>query len=279
MIWEKCIKMDSIREGRTKEEVIEEIRALFNCDMDGSLSIVLVEGSDDVEFMEIVLEDNVVIIEAPSGGKHGLDDLMRMENLEIQRKDVIAVRDKDYIDVQILADRFFVYDGCCLETMILLNPKVAEGLSRMLIPGIFDRRDYVIKVMKQIAPYSILRKNNELENRRISFKNVGFGNLIIEGRLDIRGLFERVRQMDAYEVCKEEADSIMDDFKLWDITNGHDLCTYLAQISRQGTKTPSENDIRKMLFMIYRKEDFLTTQLYTKLLEYQRENNVRFVSE
>ena len=68
------------------------------------------------------------------------------------------------------------------------------------------------------------------------------------------------------------------DSELWNITNGHDLCAYLAQISVQGKKTPSENDVRKILFVIYRKEDFLMTTLYAKLLEYQRENNVRFVS-
>lgn len=277
MIWGKCIKMDSIRESRTKEDVAEEIRAWFNCDMDGSLSVVLVEGSDDVEFMEIVLEDNVKVIEAPYGGKHGLDDLMRMEDQELQRKEVIAVRDKDYMDIRTLEDRFFVYDGCCLETMILLNSNVAECFSRMLVPGSFDQRYYVIEVMKQLAPYSILRKKNELENRRISFKKVG-GDLITEGILDIESLFERVRQQENLAVCMEETNDITDS-ELWDITNGHDLCTYLAQIAKIGTKTPSENDVRKMLFMIYRKEDFLTTRLYAKLLEYQRENNVRFVSE
>lgn len=269
--------MDSIREALTKEDIVEEIRALFNHDMDGSLSIVLVEGSDDVEFMQIVLEDNVKIIEVPYGGKHGIDDLMMLEDPVVQRKEVIAVRDKDYMDLQALVDRFFVYDGCCLETMILANPKVAENFSRMLLPETFARENYVIEVMKQIAPYSILRRKNEQESRKISFKNVGFGNLIVDGILDIEKLFKRVRQQEEFSICKEEAETMLDS-ELWNITNGHDLCAYLAQISVQGKKTPSENDVRKILFVIYRKEDFLMTTLYAKLLEYQRENNVRFVS-
>lgn len=269
--------MDSIREALTKEDIVEEMRALFNYDLDGNLGIVLVEGSDDVEFMKIVLEDNVEVIEVPYGGKHGIDDLMMLEDSVVQRKEVIAVRDKDYMDLQALANRFFVYDGCCLETMILANPKVTENFSRMLLPEIFNRENYVIEVMKQIAPYSILRKKNEMENRKISFKKVGFGNLIENGILDTQKLFERVRQQEEFAICKEEAETVLDS-ELWNITNGHDLCTYLAEISRQGKKTLSENDVRKILFVIYRKEDFLMTELYARLLEYQRENNVRFVS-
>lgn len=269
--------MDSIREALTKEDIVEEIRALFNCDMNGELSIVLVEGSDDAKFMQIVLEDNAKVIEAPYGGKHGIDDVMMMEDPVVKRKEVIAVRDKDYMDLQTLADRYFVYDGCCLETMILANPNVAENFSRILIPGTFDRENYVIEVMKQIAPYSILRRKNEQENREISFKKVGFRDLIVNGILDIEKLFERVRQQAEFVICKEEAETMLDS-ELWNITNGHDLCTYLARISAQGKKDIRENDAREMLFLIYRKEDFLITSLYAKLLEYQRENNVRFVS-
>ena len=48
MIWGNYIKMDSIRENRTKEDIIAEIRALFSEDIEGQRCIVLVEGSDDV---------------------------------------------------------------------------------------------------------------------------------------------------------------------------------------------------------------------------------------
>ena len=52
--------MDSIRENRTKEDFVAELGLLFNEDIDGSLCVVLVEGTEDVRFMENLLEDNVV---------------------------------------------------------------------------------------------------------------------------------------------------------------------------------------------------------------------------
>ena len=42
--------MDSIRENRTKEDFVAELGLLFNEDIDGSLCVVLVEGTDDVRF-------------------------------------------------------------------------------------------------------------------------------------------------------------------------------------------------------------------------------------
>ena len=59
--------MDSIRENRTKEDFAAELNMLFNQNLDGSLCVVLVEGADDVRFMESVLEDNVVCEEVPYG--------------------------------------------------------------------------------------------------------------------------------------------------------------------------------------------------------------------
>ena len=73
--------MDSIRENRTKEDFVAELGLLFNEDIDGSLCVVLVEGTDDVRFMENLLEDNVVCEEVPYGGKHGS---MIYENGRIQ---------------------------------------------------------------------------------------------------------------------------------------------------------------------------------------------------
>ena len=43
--------------------------------------------------------------------------------------------------------------------------------------------------MRQLAPYSILRKLNELENWGISFSKIGFGDLIDRESLKIEELF------------------------------------------------------------------------------------------
>lgn len=251
MIWGKCIRMDSIRGNRTKEDVVAELRMLFNEDIEEKMCAVIVEGSDDVRFMEIVLEENVVCVESPYGGKHGLGDLI--EEPLLQKKQIIAVRDRDYMDIEQVSDRMFVYDGCCLETMILSNSDIAEGFHRELYQGRLSKVCYLINVMRQLAPYSVLRKKNELENQGISFEKVGFGDLIKEDELQIEVLFERVHQSEQLCLCREQAHEITDT-ELWDITNGHDFYTYLGGVSKQGKKTLGEDGVRNILFAMYRKK-------------------------
>ena len=250
--------MDSIRENRTKEDFVAELGLLFNEDIDGSLCVVLVEGTDDVRFMENLLEDNVVCEEVPYGGKHGIDDIMKMEDPVVQKKEVIAIRDKDYIEVTQLPDRVFLYDGCCLETMILMNCDIAEEFYKKNYNGCFEKDAYLVNIMRQLAPYSILRKLNELEK--------------------IEELFVKVGQLDRLSWCMELAAGITD-AELWDITNGHDFCRYLSGTSIFRRKELNENGVREILFELYRKSDFKRTRLYCTMLEYQRRNTLKYVSE
>lgn len=278
MIWGNYIKMDSIRENRTKEDIIAEIRALFSEDIEGQRCIVLVEGSDDVKFMDIVLEENVCCVEA-IGGKHGLTDLITSDNPTLKKKEVIAVRDKDYVDIEELPNRVFTYDGCCLETMILLNPAVSEGFHRAYYNGDLNKECYLINAMRQLAPYSVLRKLNDLEGGSIPFKTIGFGNLVNEDILEIEDLFCRAGQSDRLASCKEMADQLLDR-ELWNITNGHDLYKYLGMISDIGGRnTLGERGVKVVLSSLYRKEDFKNTELYHKILEYQNINMLKFVDE
>lgn len=278
MIWGKCIRMDSVRANRSKEDVVAEVRMMFSEDIEGKLSIVLVEGSDDIRFMKIVMEENVVCIESPYG-KHGLEDLMNMDDSALQRKEVIAVRDKDYIDLTQLPERFCVYDGCCLETMLLKDGEISEGFHRENYRGTATKENYVIEAMHQLAPYSILRRRNEQENGEIAFQKCKFGHLIEGETLKIEDLFEKVGQVDKLQACKEEAESTVEENELWNITNGHDLCTYLGAVSNLGKNTLGEEGVRNILFGMYRKNDFKKTKLYDTLLQYQRRNGLKFVSE
>ena len=88
--------MDSIRENRTKEDVIEEIRLELAEDIENRKSIILVEGSDDILFVKGVFDDNVVAVESFSG-VHDIEKVLEDPHLQIPN--IIAIRDRDYIDV------------------------------------------------------------------------------------------------------------------------------------------------------------------------------------
>lgn len=116
--------MDSIRDNLTKEDIVAYIEAELNADMDGTLSIVLVEGSRDIMLGKKLFDKNVVFYESFSG-KEGLNELL--EETSIMDSRVIAVRDKDYVRMDALSDRMFVYDESCMEMMLLRNEDILQG--------------------------------------------------------------------------------------------------------------------------------------------------------
>lgn len=267
--------MDSIRENRTKDDIITEILLESSADLENHKCILLVEGSDDIKFAERVFSENVLCIESFSG-KEGLKELI--EDSSLQKEWVIAVRDRDYMDICQLPQRVFVYDKCCMELMLLSSKKVAESFHQMFYEGICEKELYIISAMKKLAPYSVLRRKNERESRGISFDKVGFGDLVQQdGDLDTQTLFGRLRLgSEIFSECREEADCICDE-ELWNITNGHDLCLYLGVISRLDKGNLGETGVRKVLLGCYRKEDFKETELYHALNTYQANRNLKFV--
>ena len=89
--------MDSIREYETLEDVITTLRMELSNDLEGKLSIVLVEGEDDISFVNRIFEKDVVCFESPSG-KEGVRKLVEAEDIADCR--IIGIRDRDYESVE-----------------------------------------------------------------------------------------------------------------------------------------------------------------------------------
>lgn len=82
--------MDSIRENRTKEDMIAEIRLEQSEDIRNEKCFVIVEGSDDVLFVKRTFCGSVVCMES-FAGKSGLQEIIEEE--EIQAANIIGIRD------------------------------------------------------------------------------------------------------------------------------------------------------------------------------------------
>lgn len=87
---------DSIRENRTWEDVVQEIKMEFDADIERKCSIVLVEGKDDCRFIRKIFWNDVIAIESPSG-KSELEKIILDERVKNNR--LIAIRDKDYMNI------------------------------------------------------------------------------------------------------------------------------------------------------------------------------------
>lgn len=268
---------DSIRENISKEDVVTAIQLEIDADPERNVAIVLVEGQDDVAFIKKIFSDEVICYESFSG-KQGLEELLEHEDL--QHDEIIAIRDKDYMDISLVPYRMFLYDGCCLETMLLQSEEVVSSFYQFYYGGSRTKDEYIVSAMRELAPYSILRMQNEKNKGEIRFQKVGFGDLVsASGELDIKKLFSRLKvNNDELEYCKQLADSVKSE-DLKEITNGHDLCLLLGVMAKKGMKKLGEDGVRRLLLCNYRRIDFRETKLYRSLKEYEGVHHVKFVDE
>ncbi len=267
--------MDSIRRSQTKEDIVTTIKLELSNDIRKQKCFLLVEGSDDVVLSRKIFGKDVVCYESFSG-KAGLAELLETPGLEEDR--VIAIRDKDYSNVTELPGRMFVYDNSCMELMILENREVVKGLYYTYYKGNLTEEEIIPNAMRKLAPYSILRMKNEKQGLKINFSGVGFGDLIEnEESFEIEGLFARLKlSQELFQECKVESLD-WEDGLLYEITNGHDVCLFLGQISYNSGKPLGESGVRNLLLSNFRKSDFAQTQLYHRLREYQSQYGLKYV--
>lgn len=268
--------MDSIRENIAKEDMVTTILMELSEDVENEKSVVLVEGSDDIELTKHLFAEHVIIKESYAG-KHGLKDLILHEALN--EKPVIAICDRDYDSEKEFPERMFAYDHCAMELMLLSCREVADRLYDVYYKGPGNQSDYIQKGLRSLAPVSALRMKNEQNRLGINFRHVRFGKWLSEtGEVDIRGIFKGLSQTDEMEEeCRREAAAFAED-ELWDVTNGHDICTYLGAFSfRASNKVMGEEAVRKVMIFGYRKDDFKKTQLYKKIFNYQKEHHTLYL--
>lgn len=269
------MQKDSIRDNITKEDLITSVHMELDADTGNSICFVFVEGSDDVEFVEGMFCEEVRCYESFSG-KHGLEELLKEPDLQDVR--VIAVRDRDYMKQENVLERMFLYDYSCLELLLLSCKEITSSFFRIYYEGCFSKEEYLLHIMKELAPYSVLRKKNEEEGLGINFQKIGFGNLIdTEERLDAEALFLRAAQAPAtLDQCRQCADGLTEE-ELMYLTNGHDICLFLGCVSLQGKKGLGETGVRQALLNSYRKTDFEKTNLYQAIKAYQYRHGLKYV--
>lgn len=269
------MEKDSIRANLTKEDMISVIKMELNADIDKEYNFLLYEGNDDKKFCRRFFCENVVLYESFSG-KAGLQELL--DASEIQDNRVIAIRDKDYMNVEELPERMFVYDESCLELMLLKNTEVLEGFCNTYYNGDYTKEQFIMNALKRMAPYSIMRMKNEQQVLRINFDRVGFGDLIKdENQFDMEKLFERLgMSQDCYKECCEEAQQLNEE-QLYDITNGHDICSFIGEITYNAKKKLGEAGTRNALLNAFRKSDFEKTKLYDMIKNYQTKYQLKYI--
>lgn len=268
--------MDSIRENEKLEDMISTLQMELSNDYEGKLSIILVEGVDDVGFVKRVFEQSVVCYESFSG-KEGLHQLIESEDIQDNR--IIGIRDKDYALECELPSRLFCYDTCCMEIMLLSNKEVVKGLYTTYYKGNTSQDALVKNAMRQLAPLSVLREKNEKQSLNIDFKRAALSECIVGESESIiyEKLFSNlVQDEEMLEQCLGAAEQLQED-DLTEKTNGHDICRFLGKVFKSRKGDMGEERLREVLICSYRTEDFKNTYLYQKIKNYQQQYQLCYV--
>ena len=269
--------MDSITENTKLDDKISEIEAELNADIYNKIQIVVVEGSDDVQFVKNNFQMQNVIVKESFSGKADLTNIV--ESPLLMDKRVIGIRDRDYMDTTELSEKMFCYDTCCLELMLLSNKDVRDNIFGTAYHGCKEYGHVIENALKQLAPLSVMRRENEIRGLGIKFERAGVANHVdvMHETLDFVKVYERIgTNKISYEECVDMAAQMTSD-ELIEVTNGHDLCNFLGVILNGYKGTMGEKQFMFLLLTVYRKSDFVNTQLYYDIKNYQEQYNLQYV--
>lgn len=269
---------DSISEASTLGGFIKSVRMKMDADTEDKLCFILVEGDDDVAFINIVKSERTVHCKSPYGKKGVFD---AMQNKLLADKRVIAICDRDYDDASVYTPPLFCYDRCNLETMMLSCKDVCDGLLRQYKGH--HGNAFVLNAARQLAPLSMARAKNATAESVIDFKkSVLLHDGVIDQNetIDNEKLFGSIGQEKMLSKCIENAEKI-EDSELLDWTNGHDLCAFLGQFCSNLNKKGKlgEDGVFYCLIMLYRLSDFKQTRLYHELKAYEKRSGLFIVRE
>ncbi len=274
--------MNSITANITREDMIAEIKLLLDADITHKKVVIVVEGLDDIKFINSMCFDSDNTVMQSYSGKIGVLDII--DNYK-EEKRVIAILDRDY-SISTYSDNVFYYDYCCLEMMLISNnDNFANIYNEYVFSNKWNYEKLRLHCLNQLRCISFLRKINWEKGLGINFKKLSINNLYNCNEIRMIDFEEMINQRynnffieneDLFKeiqfYCKQEENYE----ELLNITNGHDFCEFLANIARENTGNGTSKEIiQRVLRCSYRKEDFCNTMLYKNLKKYEVERELK----
>lgn len=274
--------MNSITDSITREDMIAEIKLLLDGDITHKKVVIVVEGLDDIKFINSMCFDSDNTVIQSYSGKIGVLDII--DNYK-EEKRVIAILDRDY-SISTYSDNVFYYDYCCLEMMLISNnDNFANIYNEYVFSNKWDYEKLRLHCLNQLRCISFLRKINWEKSLGINFNKISINNLYNCNEIkmiDFRDMINKrhnsffIENEDIYKEIQFYYKQEENYEELLNITNGHDFCELLANIARENTgKGTSKEIIQRALRCSYRKEDFCNTMLYKNLKEYEVERGLK----
>ena len=254
---------NSIRDNLSKTDIISEIKLTLSAG--NETMIFVVEGKDDIDFMNLFINKDVLVRESHSG-KKGVFEILEHFNAN---SEVIGICDRDY-DTNPQEGAFY-YDFSCLETMLFASQSVYEHVSKVINVHNFS----VEEILMKLSVLSIARKVNHEKSLGINFNGVRITvdeNYCID-YMNIIDMLERSNPgvYNIHELLQvKDIISCLEDLLF--VTQGHDLISLLHRIHEKNCKYKSdllsEKSIKKCIFSGYHFGNFTMTSLYNEITSY-----------
>ena len=223
---------NSIRDNLTKDEIIAEIQMELDADITHKLTVVVVEGIDDVTFFRGKFAQNVDIKESFSG-KVGVKEIVEL----FSDNRVIGVCDRDYDSVCENNNKVLFYDYSCLEMMMISNSEALSSFCHTFYRGQEQPevvRIHILEDLKWVSCYRKLSAQNAWAvrftaiNYNTSFddklRKINYSVVMQQLKNSNPGLVGRdhTQLQQVSNLCRT-TNCVQD---LLNITNGHDFLYY-----------------------------------------------------
>lgn len=269
-----------------KDSIINQITGTLNYP-NNKTSFVVVEGEDDIAFLNDKLSSGAEIVES-FGGKDGVKEIVGF----FQKKQVIGVCDRDYEQFSNNSNIFY-YDYCCLEMMLIANDEVMGQLRGEYYRGSLSAQQLREKILLELKWLSVFRKLNSQNNWNVKFgshSQFPVSNIIDDSKKFQLNEAENVinqrnnnyivnHPIEYAQVQLAWRNDPRDLVSLLQITQGHDFVKcFKCFCSNNGRKEPASDSVEHSLRCAYRMSDFQQTQLYSELKTYENQTNLCILS-
>lgn len=274
---------NSVKNNLSREDIISDIKLCLGADICREKVYLLVEGEDDINFLHSFLLENVYIYESYDG-KHGVEVIV--SEIFSSNERVIGIRDRDY-QLKPVSSKIFYYDYGCMEMMIIHNDEVFNNLYAEYYKGndsYLQLREIILKELKYI---SIIRMYNERNNWRKILKGISISKAWNKKlkKFDNMEIVNQINQINNNFFDKSIIEQIdLEYTREWDMndffsyTQGHDFFMLYATICNQfRKKSVKHTQIEASGRCIFRWSDFVKTNLYKKLKDYEQLQRISII--
>lgn len=277
---------NSIRCNMDKDAITADIRMTLGADFNRQKVIVVVEGQDDIEFLNGKLSNNVDMYESFSGIE-GVKEIVS----KFSEKRVLGICDKDY-SVPDPSVNIVYYDYSCLEMMLVSNVEVFKSFVDNFYYGRETAENILMKILTNLKWLSIFRKLNSENSWGIRFKGVSIAAACVESDLNISVdvLLHKLMQINRdlitnhrehLTLVSNEVRQELDVNTYLNITQGHDFIDYFQKIAQESSpikRSVSKDTLFSGLCCAFRESDFKATHFFNSLSNYSEAHNLQLVS-